>query len=359
MDFYCEAMQMQGVLLSTMASFRKPADVAFVTTANKVATMMQTVEEAGKKDRKSPMDVMKVFTDGFQLFFWNATPGNDLLNDYLTECESQVLFYGNRIRKKGNDAEKEWFEAYFVWMQALIGFVRERREYICDWKGTQDGAGAAAFYASQLSGSGTPTTTPKPAAKPEEEKKAAPVKAAPAKAAAAAKKPAEPSKTKKGNLWSYENYQNETITIDDPDVVNKRVSFMFFNCNKCQIKLVGKCQNINIQSCKNTKFEVDKVVSQVELFKCQAFDLKATGQLPMAAVEGCNQVNIYLTNTTASAKISTSCTRSTIMHFPKEGITDEQLDDLDNWMTVAVPEVFTTTISADKKLLTEGYIEDD
>jgi len=50
--------------------------------------MMQTVDEAGKKDRKSPMDVMKVLTDGFQIFFWNTTKGNDLLGDYLTEIES-------------------------------------------------------------------------------------------------------------------------------------------------------------------------------------------------------------------------------------------------------------------------------
>ena len=109
---------------------------------------MQAVDEAGKKDRKSPMDVMKVFTDGFQLFFWNTTPGNDLLSDYLTEIESQVLFYGNRIRKKGKEAEKAWFEAYNAWMTAHIAFIRERKEHICDWKGTQDGAGAAAFYAS-------------------------------------------------------------------------------------------------------------------------------------------------------------------------------------------------------------------
>ena len=136
---------------------------------------------------------MKVMTDGFQLFFWNTTPGNDLLGDYLTECESQVLFYGNRIRKKGKDAEKDWFEAYATWMSAFIAFVRERKEGICDWKGTQDGAGAAAFFAAQAQGSGSsastaPATTPAP----EEEKKvaAAPAKAAPAKPAAGAKAPA-------------------------------------------------------------------------------------------------------------------------------------------------------------------------
>lgn len=235
-----------------------------------------------------------------------------------------MLFFGNRIRKKGKEEEQAWFEAYFAWMTAHIAFVRERKEYICDWKGTQDGAGAAAFYASQGAGSGASVASTTPAAKPEEEKKvAAPAKPAAGKGAAGAKKPAEPAKTKRGNMWEYANYTNETIILDDPDLVNKRMSFQFFNCNKCQVKIVGKCQNISIQSCKNTKFETDMVVSQVEVFKCQALELKATGTLPMAAVEGCNQVNIFLNNATSNAKISTSCTRSTIMHFPKAGITDD------------------------------------
>ena len=321
--------------------------------------MMQTVDEASKKDRKSPMDVMNVLKDGFQIFFWNTTPGNDMLSDYLTEMESQVLFYGNRIRKKGNDAEKEWFEAYNTWMTAFITFIRERKENICDWKGTQDGAGAAAFFAQQTTSVGGASATPAAAAKaPEEEKKAAPAKPAPAKPAAGQKAPAEPSKKKVQSKWVYENYTNETIVISDPDEVNRRISFDFYNMNKCNIKIVGKCQNISVQSCKGTTLEVDQLVSQVELFKCQAFNLRAMKQLPMAAIEGCNQVHIYLTNATLGTKISTSCTRSTIMHFPKEGITDEQLEDVENWVESPVPEVFTTTVQG-RKLITEGYLEEE
>ena len=87
-DFYIEAMKLQGALLTTMAKFRKPADISFAANGSPVVEMMQTVEAAGKKDRKSPMDVMNVLKDGFQLFFWNTTPGNDLLGDYLSEAES-------------------------------------------------------------------------------------------------------------------------------------------------------------------------------------------------------------------------------------------------------------------------------
>ena len=161
------------------------------------------------------------------------------------------------------------------------------------------------------------------------------------------------------NKWVYENYTNETLVIDDPKEVTNRISFEFFNMTKCNIKIVGKCQNISVQSCKNTTLETDMVVSQVELFKCQAFNLRAMTQLPMGSIEGCNQVHVYLTNATLNAKLSTSCTRSTILHFPKEGITDEQLfEDDDNFETSAVPEVFTTTL-AERKLVTEGYMEDD
>jgi hypothetical protein len=64
-NFFLEAMELQGTVLSTMASFRKPADISFMTTGSKVVQMMTIADEAGKKDRKSPADIMKVVTDGF------------------------------------------------------------------------------------------------------------------------------------------------------------------------------------------------------------------------------------------------------------------------------------------------------
>lgn len=78
----------------------------------------------------------------------------------------------------------------------------------------------------------------------------------------------------------------------------------------------------------------------------------------MASIEGCNQVNIYLTHSTLNTKVSTSCTRSTIMNWPKEGMTEEQLLETANWHMEAVPEVYTTTVS-NNTLDTVGYKEDD
>ena len=85
-----------------------------------------------------------------------------------------MLFNGNRVRKNGKDAEKAFFEAYFAWMKAFIAFTLGKKDFICDWRGKQDGAGAAAFFASQFTGSSAPAQAPTAA---KEEVKTAPAPA--------------------------------------------------------------------------------------------------------------------------------------------------------------------------------------
>ena len=72
-----------------------------------------------------------------------------------------------------------------------------------------------------------------------------------------------------------ENWENETIVFDDEDEVHKRISFAFYNCNKCTIKIVGKCMSIGVQNCKGTTFDIDMVISQLELLKCQNSIIRA------------------------------------------------------------------------------------
>ncbi len=187
------------------------------------------------------MNPMKVLSAAFQMYFWHTTKGNDEVKEYVAEIESQILFNGNRIRKDGKEEEKAWFEAFIQLLMAVKKFVEDKADHICDWRGTQDGAGAAAFFQSQCGSTGSQPTQPTPAAAAPEEKKVAPAKPAPAKAAPGKKAPAPPSKTRVNNTWKIENYTDETIRFDDDDDINKRVSFDLYNCNNVKLELVGKC----------------------------------------------------------------------------------------------------------------------
>mmetsp|Transcript_22493 Transcript_22493/g.30111 ORF Transcript_22493/g.30111 Transcript_22493/m.30111 type:complete len:81 (+) Transcript_22493:1728-1970(+) len=80
----------------------------------------------------------------------------------------------------------------------------------------------------------------------------------------------------------------------------------------------------------------------------------------MLAVEGCNQIHLYLQRCTMNTKVSTSCTRSTIIHWAKPDKTPEELEESENWNQATVPEVFTTNIVPEtEELVTEGYKEED
>ena len=98
----------------------------------------------------------------------------------------------------------------------------------------------------------------------------------------------------------------------------------------------------------------------MELFKCMAIEVRPQLQMPMIAIEGCSQTHVYLNDATIGTKFSTTCTRSTIIMYPKEeGLSEEQLQEGSNWITAPIAEVFTTTVGAGRKLATEGYMEDD
>ena len=156
-----------------------------------------------------------------------------------------------------------------------------------------------------------------------------------------------------------ENWNDETLLFDKEEEVGKMVSYNIFNCNNCTIEIVGKVQNVQMMSCKKTTVVVDSLISQMEVFKCQASVIKTKTSVPIVNIEGSNQTHVHLNNATKGCKISTSCTRSTIVFYPKAGMTDEQLDNLDNFEMCAVPEVYLTTINEENKLNTEGFLLED
>ena len=122
-------------LLKAMETFKRPRNITFCTTASPIQGMMEANEAAGKKDLKANLNLMKVFSDGLGLFLWQTSPGNDMLEDYFEEMESQVLFFGNKIRLKGKEPEKEVFETFLLLTRAHVDYLKPMKETICMWRG--------------------------------------------------------------------------------------------------------------------------------------------------------------------------------------------------------------------------------
>lgn len=56
---------MQCALLKAMTQFKKGANVTWATTESPIIALMNTTEDSSRKDRKSPIDVMKVLGTAF------------------------------------------------------------------------------------------------------------------------------------------------------------------------------------------------------------------------------------------------------------------------------------------------------
>ena len=74
----------------------------------------------------------------------------------------------------------------------------------------------------------------------------------------------------------------------------------------------------------------------------------------MVTAESCNELVITLTNDTRKAKVSTICCRSVILKYPKEGFTDQQVeeDPEENQASYPIAEVYETVVGSENELKT-------
>ena len=163
-----------------------------------------------------------------------------------------------------------------------------------------------------------------------------------------------------GKKWIVENFTGEALKFEGDAEVNNRMQFNFFNLQNCTIEIIGKCQLVSLADCKDVKIRVDNVILGIDLSGCKATDLRNRGPTPLASVtiQKCIQSHIWLNNQSKETKITTIASFSSIVHFPKVDATDEMLDDLNNWESGGIPEVYETKLEG-RKLNTEGVIEED
>ena len=70
----------------------------------------------------------------------------------------------------------------------------------------------------------------------------------------------------------------------------------------------------------------------------------------MVTAESCNEVQVILSNDTRNTKISTICSRSVIVKFPKEGSTDDQVaeDPDEHQASFPIAEIYETVVIGDE-----------
>jgi hypothetical protein len=180
----------------------------------------------------------------------------------MVEFAGGLDFQGAKLTDM-KEVDKMWYRAIRKVHYRLKDFIVANFPTICKWQGENEDA--LSFYegsvegAKCLLGDQAVAATTQPAPVPV--KKEVPSGGA---TAAPAKKPAkvvkQPTMVKKGMIWEFADYNKETLKLEAHQIDSK-MSYNFFNCERCNIVIPGKIKTVLMSRCKGTKLQVDEVIS--------------------------------------------------------------------------------------------------
>lgn len=156
-----------------------------------------------------------------------------------------------------------------------------------------------------------------------------------------------PAKVKRGKMWDISGYENDTIEFKE-DEVDISTFFMVTSCDKTNIIIHGKFNNIAVTGCKNCNIVIDNCIASVEIIKGVDVKLQVNHKAPQVIVDRSQKTGIYLNDESKDIKINTTCSQTTFIHFP----TKEKDFNGNDEASVPIPETYTTVIKNDK-LVTE------
>lgn len=94
------------------------------------------------------------------IFGWCYQEDPKALVGFVDEIAGQVPFYGNKVLCEDNEASTAWYNAYKNLFDAVGNFLKENCNEVLNWSGSEDGAGAAAFFASDESAAVSSSSAP-------------------------------------------------------------------------------------------------------------------------------------------------------------------------------------------------------
>jgi len=100
-----------------------------------------------QKNFKAPKNHIQTLIDGLDLFFWLGFEDAAGIKEHLSNTYDELTFCGNRVIKKGTDAEKAWIEAYYALAKGMVDLLSKNAAKLV-WSGSQDASGAQKFFES-------------------------------------------------------------------------------------------------------------------------------------------------------------------------------------------------------------------
>ena len=329
-DHQCRVFAMQK-------THKKPAD--FKPFFAKIQEISADVEKVKNKDMKAPVAHMSLVLDSLALFGSFSFVDGEESKEYYKEMVQVLPCHGNKILKMDKPEHTTWSNTYIEFCNAHYNFIIKNWKAVLDWSGSQDNHEDA--LKSAVSASAPVAEAPKAEEKKEAPKPAAPVKKAPVKK--------EPTKKFANRMWTFENFENETIRLEGAEQVDKNFVYNFFSCKNCTIIIIGKIKNIQLEGCQKIELHVDTVVSEVSLMNCKVIKAFGKEALKTLTIENTSEVHLWLNSKTKICKVFSTCGRSIFMHFPKTGASDE---DLDTYLSMPVAETYETVIQNDEIVTT-------
>ena len=86
---------------------------------------------------------------GISIFNWPFFQDVASFDEGFTSYLDEYKMPGNKVLRKNNDVESDWFNAFNDLAQAIGKFLLARKETCWKWTGSQAGSGAEAFFASK------------------------------------------------------------------------------------------------------------------------------------------------------------------------------------------------------------------
>lgn len=139
--------------------------------------------------------------------------------------------------------------------------------------------------------------------------------------------------------WIIENFEGETITLDD---VTMKQSICVINCKNTTIRLGNKVKSVSVDGCERVAVVTKDVLSVVELVNSDRCQIQADGKVLMVSVDKCNGFGLWLNKESIECEIVTS--KSSEMNVT---IPDDQGDEMDT-IELPIPEQFVTKIAGRK-----------